>query len=124
MTATHVGGVEVICDDPTEAPIRSNGGQPVYWEQTRTLLLADGTVVYGCKHCDFTTDTKFKVRPHLRSHHEPKPQTTPARSSRSSASLVLLAREVERITADRDQWKARAQKAERSLATLRRALQA
>ncbi|MBB5853951.1 hypothetical protein ACFQ05_11635 [Amycolatopsis umgeniensis] len=36
MTATNAKGLEVIADEPTEAPMRAKGGAPVLWR-----LLAD-----------------------------------------------------------------------------------
>lgn len=91
MTATTVNGVPVIRDEDTEAPIKNlRDGSPIYWTQTRTLTLADGSVVYGCLHCDATFDTKFKVRPHLGAKHTDPEVAAARRAKRVSAPSGAL----------------------------------
>ncbi|AUI56757.1 hypothetical protein [Amycolatopsis sp. BJA-103] len=127
MTAISVDGVAVIADEPTASGIVDRGGKPVVWTQTRTLRLADGRTVYGCLHCDRTSTNPLSIRPHLSVHSSRPRKTTKAAAARAVADLPLgdlLARlaELDQLTADRDTWKARAQTAERKLATLRNAL--
>jgi hypothetical protein len=123
MTATEVNGVAVVADEPTAAPIKTRSGVPVLWVQTRTLLLADGTIIYGCVHCDYTRDNMHLIRPHLNKHRDLK--TTGSKAPSRSMTLDQLLARVEnlsKVEADRDHWKARAVKAEKSLNTLRNAL--
>ncbi|TDQ01287.1 hypothetical protein [Labedaea rhizosphaerae] len=115
--ARQVNGQEVIADEPTPAPI-SHDGRPVVWQQTRTLLLADGSTVYGCAHCTYTSPNVRSIRPHLSKHKRTRATT----SSDPVAALVKQLGQVEEITKDRDRWKIRALKAEKSLKTLRDAL--
>ncbi|WP_245572446.1 hypothetical protein [Actinokineospora enzanensis] len=121
MTATTVNGIDVLRDEPTLAPITSRDGKPVYWQQTRTLTLADGSVVYGCAHCDYTADKAGAIRPHLKTHAA---KTVVPKSSGDLSLSDVLNRlsAADQVQADRDQWRTRALKAERSLATMRKAL--
>jgi hypothetical protein len=127
VTATVVDGVEVIADEPTEAPMRDRSGKPVVWQQTRTLLLENGSTVYGCVHCDYTSENPRSIRPHLNKHRGEQPATGRAVALGDLAGVTLaevLVRLVEhdQVAAERDDWKARATRAERSLSTLRAAL--
>ncbi|MCP3799767.1 hypothetical protein NLX83_10905 [Allokutzneria sp. A3M-2-11 16] len=133
MTATVVNGLEVIADEPTEAPMRSRAGTPVLWQQTRTLLLEDGSTTYGCVHCDYTSANVRSIRPHLNKH---RTDNVPARTSvlapfgelslaevfRRLVDFDDITSELDEMTSERDEWKQRAQRAERSLSTLRNAL--
>ncbi|MFH0246186.1 hypothetical protein ACGRHY_28060 [Streptomyces sp. HK10] len=67
MTATHVNGLAVVEDQPARSGI-SRPGVNVVLEQTRHLLLADGSEVYGCLHCNYTSENKHSIRPHLKKH--------------------------------------------------------
>ncbi|WP_424183828.1 hypothetical protein ACOBQX_17875 [Actinokineospora sp. G85] len=125
MTATVVDGVAVVADDPTPAPMRDNAGTPVLWKQTRTLTLADGRTVYGCAHCDYTSTNVRSVRPHLNKHRGGRSLGAVDLGDLGALTLAdVVARlaEHDQVAAERDQWKARAQRAERSLSTLRTAL--
>ncbi|TYK47176.1 hypothetical protein [Actinomadura decatromicini] len=122
MTATQVNGLAVMADEPTLSPITGPNGAPIYWRQTRTLLLEDETKVFGCVHCDYTADNPHKVRPHLKVHREPEPEPAAGLYDLPLSDLLARVAELEKLTADRDTWKRRALKAERSLATMRRAL--
>lgn len=124
MTATVVDGKKVIADEGAPSPV----GNGLTFKSIRTLLLDDGSTIFGCVDCDYTAEKTGSVRSH-RVKHAKKPRR-PAVGSKSS-TVVGLARELERLSSeleqvgeDRDRWKARATKAERSLETLRRALRA
>lgn len=128
MTATTVNGHEVVADDPALSPL-STPEKPIYYKQIRQLLLGDGSVMFGCAHCDFTTPHMVRVRPHLRVHAESAPVRVGTvddvmdnlREVIEQRHAGLLAA-IERLSGERDEWKARAVKAEKSLATLRKAL--
>ncbi|MGH3859184.1 hypothetical protein [Actinokineospora sp.] len=125
MTATMVDRVEVLADEPTEAAMRDRAGKPVVWQQTRTLLLADGRTVYGCAHCDYTSDNVRSIRPHLNKHRgavEPEHADLGALGEVTLAEALARLADHDQVAADRDEWKTRATRAERSLAALRRAL--
>ncbi|MGW1679358.1 hypothetical protein [Saccharopolyspora sp. NPDC002376] len=111
--------MEVVADEPTEAPMRDKSGAPIFWQQTRTLLLADGSTVYGCAHCEYTNPNPRSIRPHLNIHRDRKP--APAAGDPIRDLLARLA-EVDKLTADRDQWRRRALDAERDLRAIRKAL--
>ena len=118
MTATTAKGLEVIADEPTEAPMRAMGGAPVLWQQTRTLLLADGSTTYGCVHSDYTSDNMRSIRPHLNKH-----RTVPAASEAEVDPLDRLTLgEIRHQLAAAAEWKARAVRAEQHLSMLRAAL--
>lgn len=133
MTATHVNGLEVITDEPAEAPL-STADRPVFFKQIRRLLLADGDEVFGCVHCTYTADSVHRVRPHLGKHSrrgtDPRPGAVP--TMRPQADVAeLLARLAKGDTAraelstaqrERNRWKRRALDAERDLETIRRAI--
>ncbi|GAA0632486.1 hypothetical protein GCM10010174_61940 [Kutzneria viridogrisea] len=122
MTATHVDGVEVIADEPTRSAFNSRDGEPVYWKQNRTLLLADGRTVYGCLHCDYTSPNVHSIRPHLNRHRDLKQRQSVGGADDTLSRMVRKLAEAEEIADDRDRWKARAVAAEKQLRTLRRAL--
>ncbi|GAB2964143.1 hypothetical protein [Saccharothrix stipae] len=126
MTATSVNGVNVVMDEPTRSPISDRSGREVVWTQTRTLTLADGTIVYGCAHCDYTSPNRNSIRPHLQKHNagkNPKPPKPLLVSGDLSLNTMLekLA-DADRAIAERDGWKRRALAAERKLSNLRSAL--
>lgn len=123
MTATHVNGVAVVEDQPARASITDFNGDPVHFKQIRELLLADETVVYGCLHCDYTRDKPGQIRSHLKLHATPKAKTTTAVPKELTISdLLSAAAKIEKLTAERDEWKRRAVTAERELATVRKVL--
>jgi hypothetical protein len=120
VTATHVDGVEVLADEAAKAAMVSRDGSPIYFKQIRELLLADGQTVYGCVHCDYTANSVNRVRPHLNKH-----RTDKVRGGTSDAllrQLVAKVAELEIVTRERDEYKRRAQAAEKSLRDLRKAL--
>lgn len=122
MVATHAFGLEVVGNVPTPSPIADRAGNPILWEQTRTLTLADGSTAYGCHHCDYTSRNRNSIRPHLRKHN----QRTNSRPNGYTPAAELTVHELlgqlatlEELRADRDSWKTRAVKAEKALRTLR-----
>lgn len=127
MTAKQVDGQRVVSDTDTQAPIFQRGsGKPVFWTQTRTLTLEDGTVTYGCQHCDFTADKAGAIRPHLRQHSDPDKPRKP-RKVRSTGDVqvdALIKTLTEAGNKDKlvDYWRTRAQEAERKNAKIRKAL--
>lgn len=125
MTATHVDGHQVVSDSPTQSPIRTKDGEVIWWPQTRTPLLADGSTVFGCAHCDYTNLNPLSIRPHLGKHTMKKTPTDvapPTLGGITVAELVQRLSEAETVRTDRDQWKTRALAAEKSLRVLRKAL--
>jgi hypothetical protein len=125
MTATEVNGIAVVSDEPRQAPFRDNGGNTVYQPQTRVLTLADGSVVYGCQHCDYTSANPNSIRPHLGRHSgRPRKSKTATGSSLNLPLAELMERldQLAAVTEDRDAWKSRALAAERRLKQLRNAL--
>lgn len=121
MTASIVNGLEVIADEPTEAPLCDRAGKPLVWRQTRTLLLSDGSTVYGCLHCDYTSDNVKAIRPHLNKHRGSTVDVARLDELTLGEVLRRLAA-LDDLAAERDSWKERATRAERSLSHLRRAL--
>jgi hypothetical protein len=133
MTATSVNGLAVLADEPAPSPLSDKAGGQVYFKQIRSLLLENGAITYGCAHCDYTADSPASVRPHLNKHIEKTPKktapVTPADSpQRIDPTAITLADLLRQVTAlnqaidERDQWKARARKAEQDLATIQRAI--
>ncbi len=120
MTATIAFGLEVLADEPTPSPI-SRDGQRIEWEQTRTLLLSDGSTAYGCLHCDYVSRNVLSIRPHL-SKHNRRQKHNDAIGEHSLAALVDQLKRLDEITTDRDKWKARALSAEKSLRAIREAI--
>lgn len=120
-TTAHrtIDGVAVVADEPTLAPMRDKAGQPIYWQQTRTLRLADGRTVYGCAHCDYTSANVHSVRPHLNAH---RARNMVAPDGDPVTALVARLAQFDKVVADRDEWKRRAKSAERDLRAIRKAL--
>lgn len=124
MVATEAFGQAVVGDEPTRSPITDRAGNPIVWQQTRTLTLADGSTAFGCAHCDYVSRNPKSVRPHLSKHnrrssnghgHNPAAELT---VQQLLGQLAVL----EELRADRDTWRARALRAEKSLRTLRSVL--
>jgi len=123
-----------------ETPL-STSARPCHFTRIVRLLLDDGTDLFGCTECDFTSPAVGSVRHHLRDHSATVEALRPQRKPRSvpsqqravpdiSLSDLLQSAEraeamgdaLERLAADRNEWKARALKAERAMATLKRVL--
>lgn len=120
MTATSVNGVAVIADEPARAPFTN---REVYFKQIRLLMLEDESTVFGCAHCDYTAAGPGSVRGHLGTHGKPRSRAVAKAASEMSISdLLKRLAELDKLTAERDQWKARAVKAEQDLSAIRGAL--
>lgn len=63
MTATTVDGLSVIASERVESPL-SNPERVMFYVHTLKLLLEDGSVVYGCSECDFTSERLGTARSH------------------------------------------------------------
>jgi hypothetical protein len=129
MTAQHVNGHAVIADEPAVSPhLKDNSGRPVAWRQIRRLLMDDGSELYGCQHCDYTSPNMNSIRPHLGAHSTRPRKKKDAESALTAQPMndwLRLLRQIEqldKVCQERDDWKGRAMAAERSLSTLRRAL--
>lgn len=127
MTARSAFGHTVAADEPTPSPITDRAGKPVMWQQTRTLTLDDNSTAYGCAHCDYVSRNVNSIRPHLskhtrRDHARPRTGRLVEDSDITLSQVLSQLATLQDTLADRDQWKARAIKAEKSLRTLRGAL--
>lgn len=123
MTATRVNGLAVVADEAAESPLpKRPDGSPVLYKRMRRLLLEDGSEVFGCALCDLTGELAV-VRMHLKVHAEPK-QARPRVDLSDLMDLARRLQAVDRIQADRDEWRDRALKAEGELRKLRKALEA
>lgn len=77
MTATHVGGHEVVAAEPVRSPLWKPD-RPVMFRNILELLLDDGTTLHGCAHCDYTCEKVGQVRNHLTKAHKGEvPPATP-----------------------------------------------
>lgn len=126
MTAATVRDRKVIEDQPAKSPLHTDA-KPVLFKQIRELLLDDGTVVFGCVHCEYTAPTIGPVRPHLKVHNgrgPGRPRTAVAQdvNQMSLADLLRRVKTLEQVEADLAAWRKRALDAERCLRTLRNAL--
>lgn len=146
MTAEHVNGLKVVESEPLMSPVKTPHGKPVYFRRIVTLLLEDGSTMLGCTECDYTDAAAGRVRHHLTINHwnrdVPRKLNgfeAAANDRRHAAStavdtatlsvadllnsatrLQALSDAVARMTEERNEWKARALKAERAMATLRK----
>lgn len=135
MTATAVGNLRVIGAEPAHSPL-SKPDNPVLFKQIMLLTLENDTAVFGCAHCDFTSEVLGKVRYHLRTHgpasdyrrvqHTGRDASTEPRLGHLNGlagmpliAVLQLASRNEKLLADRDHWRERARVAEKKLATLR-----
>jgi hypothetical protein len=126
VTAAAVEGRLVIEDQPAKSPLHTDA-KPVLFRQIRELLLDDGTVLFGCVHCEFTAATIGPVRPHLKAHTgrgPGRPRTAVAQdvNQMSLADLLRRVKALEKAEADLATWRTRALDAERRLRVLRDAL--
>lgn len=124
MTATHVNGLAVIAAEPALSPITTGGGKPIHFHQIHKLLLEDESIVFGCVHCDFAGGSINAVRPHLNKHraHTAAKPNRPKLRDLTLTELLKRLDDLERITAERDGWRARALKAEGQPRGLRKTL--
>lgn len=121
----EIGGVAVVADRRAATGGKHpKTGEPLRLKQVRDLLLADGTHIYGCAHCDYTNTNLHSMRPHLNKHRDRK-----AATALNGAAGISLADVIARLgagaalEADRDRWRDRALAAERDLGSLRRAFE-
>jgi hypothetical protein len=134
VTATKVDGQLVIETEPVESPL-STPDRPVVFTRIMRLLLEDGREFYGCADgdCDYADLKMGNVRAHLKAHRTPAAKAAATRDATfedMTIGEVLAIAEtygalngaLERMTEDRNAWKARARKAEASLATLKKVL--
>jgi len=144
MTAEQVNGLKVVDVEPLQSPVKAPTGKPVFFTRIVTLLLEDGSTTLGCTECEYTDDKAGRVRHHLTTAHwnrdEPRKPTgfesyNAKRAStvdattlsvadliHSATRLQTLSDALERMVEERNDWKGRALKAERAMATLRKAL--
>jgi hypothetical protein len=131
-----VDGVQVIADEAVESPL-SKPDQKIYFTRIRRLLLADETTVYSCTECDFTDAEMPMVRGHVGSKH-PKPRRANSAAAPQAQSLPMdmtlgellerarhseaLMATIERQADELAALRTRARKAEREIATIRKAL--
>jgi hypothetical protein len=88
MTATAVDGITVIEETPSLSPL-SRPGKPIYFHQIRHLLMSDGSELFGCKHCTYTSPKIGAVRPHLKRHKNGTALSkSPARPSKTPAKTT------------------------------------
>jgi hypothetical protein len=121
-------------------PLKNGKGKAVY-TRIRRLLLDDGTETFGCIGCDITADSPAKLFHHVGSHDNggpppaaPKRQREKSLSPESWRGLTVeqllnagqqvqaMGEALEKVSADRNEWRSRALKAERELGTIRRLL--
>jgi hypothetical protein len=131
MVGRTIEGQQVVADDFCETGL-STPERPVHFKRIRKLTLSDGTVVHKCTECDYVRPRWEQVRPHLSKHAEPKVEALIPGVSLMEMSLGELVevakrfefqgRHIDRLIEERDNWKTRAQDAERRLAAMRRAL--
>lgn len=129
-------GEQVRVERETDTQSPNVTRKPSFWFSVRTLLLASGQEVYGCADCWYAADNPRQVMPHRNAHRQPKlPKVELPPSGSADAELdefdsavmavqllVHKARQVDHLIKDRDEWKARAKKAESIVAQFRRAM--
>jgi hypothetical protein len=119
----EIGKFKIISDTPTESPITTKDGQAVYWQRIRTLLLEGDVIVYGCAECNYVDKSPASIRPHLNRHKQRAPKIE-GDFVTGVLDIVHRAdaaeRKIEKLTAERDDWKRRALKAEGDLTVLQR----
>jgi hypothetical protein len=128
-----LGVFVVLANDPTPSKLNNAKGDPVVWPSVRKLTLGDDLVVYGCADCTYCHRSADSIRPHRNKHRK----LNGAASDETAAILrnairslgggddreaEKLRSKIDRLTAERDDWKRRALKAERRLSTMRQAL--
>jgi hypothetical protein len=127
-----LGVFVVLANDPTPSKLNDAKGQPVVWPSVRRLTLGDGLVVYGCADCTYCHRSPDSIRPHRNKHRQLKTANGDVTAilrdairsidGGSDRETEKLTARVERLTADRDEWKRRALTAERQLSALRQAI--
>jgi hypothetical protein len=110
----------ILHDKPTRAPLDKANGEPIYFEQTRELLIqtSEGSkLLYGCKWCDYVRESVGAIRPHLARHNRkgPSAPVKPATPEMSLSDALASLADVAKLTASVEEWKTRALKAEKEL---------
>lgn len=121
-----VGVFPVLSNEATASKLNDNAGKPILWPSVRELRLAADLVVYGCADCSYANKSANSVRPHRNKH---RGQKQAAVNGEVTALLRNALREVapdqsakiEKLTAEREEWKRRALAAERRWSALRQA---
>lgn len=125
-----VGTFPVLANDPTPSALTDAKGRPVLWPSVRRLTLADDLVVYGCADCSYANRSANSIRPHRNKHRGQRKAaddevTALLRTTLRTAlggALPDDSAKIEKMKADRDEWKRRALAAERQLSALRQAI--
>ncbi len=133
-----VDGKKVVEERQVQSPLSREGENPVYFRRVVELVLEDGSSVFGCTECEYTNSSRTGVTTHLGiAHGTGKARRAAAQSDSpighwedvTLGEAVGMARRVDtlsnaldRMTEDRNEWKARARDAERDLGAIRRAL--
>jgi hypothetical protein len=85
MTATRINGIQVVEDQPAQSPL-TRPGVHVVFEKIRHLLLADGSEWFGCALCDYASQNKNSILPHLKVH-APKKTDPSAKAGKAVRSV-------------------------------------
>jgi hypothetical protein len=138
VTATQVDGKQVVASEQVVSPLPNpdgSGGFLHFKQIVKLLLLDDGSEVFGCVHCEFTGGSYQKIGQHLRVH---KPPALNGHRSKLAAPVAdvlpedmtigelfgqyqraeALMAQLERLAESRNEWRARAQEAEKKIASL------
>ncbi|WP_329020401.1 hypothetical protein [Streptomyces sp. NBC_01601] len=142
-TSKTLNGREIVEWERAETP-RSTPERPRYYEEVLKVLLDDGSITYVCgwQGCTFTRSAASGVWPHLRVHKTKAPKTSadvavsPANVADLPVNVVLeragmaeqfrierdnALRDLDRVTKQLQEWKPRAQQAEKRLRTIQNA---
>lgn len=124
--------LRIIDERPARSLLSDRSGKAVFYRQIHELLMDDGSVRFKCVHCGTISNDLMVIFRHLKEHKPPKPAPQPEDKSRAEdngydtngGSLVMefLDQKIRKLVEERDRYKARARKAERELARIRRAL--
>lgn len=122
MTDRYINGVLVLKDEPTLSPLPSprRNGEPIFWDKIRTLTLEDGSTIYGCHVCDYTSVKVLSVRPHLNAHRTPKSKPPPHDLPEVAQIVARLGR-LPLLESQVEEWRRRALDAEGELRKIRAA---
>lgn len=121
----------VEADEPTKLHITKAGGGEIWSETTRSLLLPDGRVLYGCVDCDYVSANSRSVPPHRNMHRNVAlggkkldlSVPLPADGEMLAAFQLLLhkAAAYDQVVVERDDYRKKWMDLDKSFATLRNA---